>query len=116
MVNVLPGCSGEWKAEFIWRDAQNEEFETFGRLCVTCLQMSTVLLNECQTERGEKRHQFDKKLLKSGLGSRVAWDTSTAFERCACVGVCVCVFRGVGVVTLPAAVMLLAVQVVVRRL
>ncbi len=51
---------------------------------MTCFQMSTVLLKE-------KKHCFDKKLLKCVLGSYVAWDTGTAFKRGVCV--CVCVFR-----------------------
>ena len=64
--------------------------------------------------REEKRHRFDKTLLKGVLGSNVAPDMSRGFKKRVCV--CSQVFRGVDVVTLPAAVMLLAIQEVVRRL
>lgn len=64
---------------------------------------------------GEKKPQFDRKLLKGVLGSFVALDTSSIEKTCVFVCVCVQVCRGVDDVTLPAAVMLLAIQVVVKR-
>lgn len=115
VVNVLLGCSGEWKAGFIC-EMHRMQFQTFDHLCVTCLQMSTLLLNDCQIERRKKKkQQFDKRLLK-GVLVRVCLGYKSGFLK---VWVCVCVFRfsvGVDLVTLPAAVMLIAIQVVVRCL
>ncbi len=64
--------------------------------------------------REGKQHQFDKKLLKVVLSVQPRIQLQVFEGVCACV--CFQDFGGVDVVTLPAAVMLLAIQVVVRRL
>ena len=67
--------------------------ETFDCLCVTCLQMSTVLLNDCQSEgRGEKKCIW---LIRSSW--KVSWVhmlPGIQAEALKGVCVCVCVFPG----------------------
>lgn len=79
------------------------------------LQMATILLNVCQGERRRKEHQFDvSERCPEFTFARDIQRQGFFLKVCECVRFRA--FRGVDLVTLPAAVMLIAIQVVVRRL
>lgn len=81
------GCSREWKAEFICEIHRMKQFQTFHHLCVICLQMSTVLLND---SKSKKKKKTVNKLLKGILGSYLPGTQEQASKS---VYVCVCFQR-----------------------